>query len=400
MSIPDSTSSGDQQGSRSTRGRPRNWRPRPRLLLFVAIPVATAVALGGASVVSSWQSAVADQRSEVLASMSTKVCELAFRIEAERDTIVWYISASPGGRASQLSGHSDASAKGESDQMLQVIQLQVRYADPWVKTVAAGVAAVGSGYPRVVQLDARAVAAHLLTLPSLRRQALTTQVPALEVIAEYGDLLNLLLTLDDQVVLSSGDQQLTSTARTIGTISRYENEEAVQRAIVMYGLISHTLNSALLSLLTASMANQRAELTEFQNFATTSQAVMFSKLLDASLEDRAVSDEQDLIKNTNRLASLPIVGEEWWGAISDAINATHRFEEILANSAVDRARALRERAIISAIVIGGIILLVLLFSVFFTVFVWRSMAEPPRRLNSAKRWRQPRGDLGADVAGA
>ncbi len=356
MSNPDSTGSGDQQGSRSTRSRVRNWRLRPRLLrprllLFIAIPTGTAVALGGASIVSSWQSAVADQRSEALASLSTKVCQLAFQIETERDTIVWYISAGPDGRASQLSGHSYAPAKQASDDYLQVIQQRVYLVGPWIKAVAAGVAGVGSGYPRIVQLDARAVAAELRTLPNLRHQALSTQIPATDVIEEYGNLVNVLLALDDQVALSSSDPRLTSTARTMATISRYENEAAVQRAIVMYGL------------------------TAF--------------------------DEQELINNTNRLASLPVVGLDWWESISSAIYATHRFEETLATSAVDRARALRERAIISAIVIGGIILLVLVFSLFLTVIVGRSMIEPPRGLNSAKRWRQPRrSDLGADVAGA
>jgi len=175
----------------------------------------------------------------------------------------------------------------------------------------------------------------------------------------------------------------------------------MQRAIVMYGLKAHNLNPAMLGQLTASMADQRADFAEFQYFATPSQVAMFNSLLAASRDDRAMSDEQDVLSNTKRLASLPFAAADWWRAMSTAVNATHRFEAALANSAVDRARVLRERAIISAVVIGGIILLVLVFSLLLTVFVWRSLADRPRGLNSAKRWRQRRrGGLRADVAGA
>lgn len=401
MPISDSIGTGDQQGSRWTRGGLRSWRLRPMLLLFVAVSTGAVLVLGGASLVSSWQSAVADQRSEALASLSAKVSQLAFQIEAERDTIVWYISAGPGGRAGHLGGHNVPSAKQASDDLLLVVRQQEHYADSWVKSVTAGAAGVGSGYSRSVQAGAQAVVTELRALPSLRLDALTTHVPATVVIGEYDNLVQTLLALDDQVARSSTDPQVISTARSMVMIARQADELAVQRAIVMYGLNAHNLTPAMLRQLTASIAKQGADLTEFKDFATTRQVTEFNSLMAASLEDRALSDEQIFVSNTKRLASLPIVGADWWGTISSAIKATHRFEETLANSAAGRARILRNRAITSAVVIGGIILLVLVFSLFLTVLALRSMADRPRRLNSAKRWRQPRrGGLGADIAGA
>lgn len=85
----------EQPGARTTGRLLRNWRVRSRLVLLIAIPTATAVALGGVSIVTSWRSAVADQRTQVLASVSTKITNLAFQIESERDAIVWYIAAGP-----------------------------------------------------------------------------------------------------------------------------------------------------------------------------------------------------------------------------------------------------------------------------------------------------------------
>jgi hypothetical protein len=84
---------GDQQQANPQGRMLRNWRVRSRLVLLITIPTATAVALGGASIISSWQSAIDDQRTEVLANMSTKITQLAYQLEAERDAIVWYIAA-------------------------------------------------------------------------------------------------------------------------------------------------------------------------------------------------------------------------------------------------------------------------------------------------------------------
>jgi signal transduction histidine kinase len=360
----------------------RNWRVRSRLVLLIAIPTATAVALGGVSIVSSWQSALADQRTEVLASLSTHVTQLAFQVEAERDAIVWYIAAGLSGRAGRLAGHQSHDERTASFDQLTFANQQIGYTKPWVKTVDADLSQIGSGYPQVVQQDARAVVSSLSSLPGLRSQALSTQIAASGVIKEYAPIINVLLAFDDQVALSSSDPQLTSTARALATISGYENEDSVQRAIVMYGLTSGSLNSDLTSLLSASVANQQADYTEFQNFATTAQISVFNNLLAASLEDKVTGDESDVLANPDAVSSLPIVNTDWWGAVSDAILATHNFEEYLANGAVVRAKELRKRAIISVMIVGIVILLVLLVSLLFTVFVGRSMVRPLRRLRA------------------
>lgn len=362
-------------------------RLRSKLLLFVAIPTGAAVALGGASVASSWQSAAADQRSETLASLSIKVSHLAFEIETERDTIVWYIAAGPDGREGQLTAHPVASVKQASDGQLEVVRQQERFADLWVKTVQASAADLGSAYSRGVQAGAQAVVAVLRDLPGLRRQSLDTHLPATQVVEDFDKVVGVLLALDDQVALSSADPQFASTARAMVAIARQEDEYSVQRAIVMYGLVAQHLNPDMLDELDASIANQKADLTQFQNFGATSQVEMFNASQATTLEDRAVADEQEVIKNTSQIARLPIVPTDWYGSVSDVIAANQKFEETLAASAVDRAKAMRERAIISADVIGGVILLVLLFSLVLGVFIWRSDGEPGRSM-LAKRRRQ------------
>ena len=342
--------------------------------MLIAIPTGAALALGGSSIAGSFQNAAADQRSETLASLSAKVIQLAFQVESERDAIVTYIAAGANGRASKLSGHASAA----SGDQLQIVQQQFTFTAPWLKAVTAGVAGFESGYSPAVRSVARAVATRLHNLPNLRNLALDTQVAAADVIGDYDVLVSQLLAFDDQVPLNSDDPQLISTARGLAAISRYVSEESVQRAIVMYGLTSGALTSGMFTEFTASMANQKADLTEFENFATASQLAMFSESLASSLADRVQGDEEAFSQNVNRIAGAAIVPNDWYGATTDVMTVIHKYEETLANSTVERARALHDRAVTSALVVGGILVLVLIFSVLFAMYVGRFMPERRR----------------------
>ena len=353
---------------------------RSKPLLFIAIPVVAVIALGGVSVASSWRGAAADQRSETLASLSTKVNQLAAEVEAERDAIIWYIAAGPDGRTGQIEGHVTPADKAKSAAQLQIVEQQERYTEPWVKTVTASLAGFGSGYPLGVQAVARSVTSALRNLPQLRNVALRTQIPAASVLAEYGGLVSTLLNFNDEVARIGSDPQFTSAADAMTAIARVEYEDSVQRAIVMYALTAGTINPVLLDQYNASTADQKADISEFQNFATPSQAEMFSSVLARSLDDRVQSDEQTFIQNTNRVTSTHIVPEDWYGSISSVINANLKFGQAMATAAVDRAKALHERAIVSALVVGGIILAVLLFSLIFALYIGRSMTGPRRPL--------------------
>jgi signal transduction histidine kinase len=356
----------------------RNWRVRSRLVLLIAIPTATAVALGGVSIVGSWRSAVANQRTETLASLSTKVTTLAFNIEAERDQIVTYIAAGTGGRAGQGAKHQSDDSKAQ----LQVVHQQFTFTAPWVQVVKHDVAQIGSGYPAAVQGAAGAVLAGLRTLPSLRNLALDSQVAASDVITDYGNLIETLLTFDDQVALSSGDAELSSTARALDAISRAENEDSIQRAIVMYALTNKAFPSGLLTQLNGSLADLNADLTDFGHFATTDQQTAYGKALAQSLQDRVHGDEGAIIEHSNDVSLAAIVPSDWYGAMTDEIGNVHGFEESLASAAVTRSKQLRQQAIFSAIAVGTLILLVLVLSLLFTVFVGRSMVRPLRRLRA------------------
>jgi signal transduction histidine kinase/outer membrane murein-binding lipoprotein Lpp len=371
----------------------RNWRVRSRLVLLIAIPTATAVALGGVSIVGSWRSAVANQRTETLASLSTKVTRLANQIEAERDAIVWYIAAGDNGRAftflkppgkaaSSAVAATYADEQTASASQLQIVHQQFTFTGPWTRAVDDGVSQITSGYPAAVQAAAAAVKSKLGTLDGLRDLSLHSLIAASTVIQDYGDLVSTLLSFDDQLALSSNDATLTSTARALGAISRSEYEDSVQRAVVMYALTSGSLNANLLQLYNASLANGAADFVDFKDFATTAQQSAYGQALAQSLSDRVSKDELTVGQDSSDINAAGIAALDWYGDMSDEIRKVHNFEESLASSAVDRSQALRQGAIVAAIAVGTLILLVLVLSLLFTVFVGRSMVRPLRRLRA------------------
>ena len=84
--------SGGRPTGRQSRRALKNWRVRSRLLLLIAIPTVTALALGGVRVTSAIQSALAFQRAEQRAVLAADITQLAQRLETERDQTVYYIA--------------------------------------------------------------------------------------------------------------------------------------------------------------------------------------------------------------------------------------------------------------------------------------------------------------------
>ncbi len=82
------------------------------------------------------------------------------------------------------------------------------------------------------------------------------------------------------------------------------------------------------------------------------------------------------------LKGIGIPSEEWFGNITQTIGKVRLVEETLVSEAIHRAQDLRKKAIISAIVIGGAVLIVLVIALLFTVIVGRSMVRPLRRLRA------------------
>ncbi len=361
----------------------RNWRVRSRLVLLIAIPTATAVALGGSSIVSSWRTAVDYQRVARLASLTAKITTLAYELEYERDNTVWFIALKTG-----PNGISNTNLSAAAKSQLQVVRQQYAYTNKWIGPVRSGVAATGSGYPPGVVLDAQSVQSELGFINSARRAALTAQTSPIEVIKVYQQLIDVLLAFEGQIALSSNDPQLTSTVSALSQVSRFEEEYSIQRALIVYALTVGKFAPNMFDKLKASVANQNSDKAQFDNFASSQQDGLF-KVAQAtgSLADRVNSSESTVIQyepTHTSLANIGIVPEEWFGNVTETIGKIRSVEQALVSQAVSRAQDLRKKAIISAVVIAGAVLLVLVISLLFTVVVGRSMVRRTSRSTSTR----------------
>jgi len=358
----------------------RNWRVRSRLVLLIAIPTATAVALGGSSIVSSWRTAVAYQRVAQLASLTAKITKLAYELEYERDNTVWLIALKTGPNGISNTNLSAAQSH------FQVVRQQYKYTDKWIGPVQSGVASIGSGYPPGVVLDAQSVQSQLGSIRSVRKAALTAGASPIAVIQHYTQVIDVLLAFEDQIALSSNDPQLTSTVSALSQISRFEEEYSNQRALIVYALTVGNFAPNMFEQLNASVANQKSDKAQFENFASPQQASLFNVAqASGSLADRVNSFESAVIQHQPTHTSLDQIGivpEEWFGNVTETIVKIRSVEQALVSQAVNRAQDLRKKAIISAIVIGAAVLLVLVISLLFTVVVGRSMVRPLRRLRA------------------
>src|SRR6266567_2024428 len=343
-----------------TRGRVmRNWRVRSRLVLLITIPTATAVAIGGSSIASSWRSAVADQRIAQLASLVSKVSTLSYQLQYERFDTVQFIGTKTDLQTGNLESTLSASAKDR----LRAVRQQYKYTDKWVGLVTASAAAIGSGLPPGVADDVQSVKSQLALISSVRHSALSAAsgpaasgpAAAIDVLDRYSAVISVLLAFEDEVLVTSNDPQLTATFNALSQISALENEYSVQRSIVVYAVTAGIFAPNMFDMLNASIASQKSDNARFLNFASEQQKELYKVALATG---------------------------EWFGNVRQTIGKIRGVELTLVAQATDRAQQLRKKSIILSVALGGAVLLVLIISLMFTVLVGRSMVRPLRRLRA------------------
>jgi signal transduction histidine kinase len=368
----------------------KNWRVRSRLIFLIIIPTVTAVVLGGTYIVTAVQQALAYQRVEKLANLSSDVTTLAATLENERDQTMWCVGASPTGGANCQGAPANTTAP------TSLVTQDWGLTSPWMRTVRSDSASIGAGYPAQVQQDAANIRDVLALVGPLRKAAVGTHLPVVDVMNKYTSIIDRLLAIDDNISLGSGDPALTTDVRSLNLVSLIAEEASEQRGLLEYTLAQddalstgtkYYFNPIVLSAVQSAQEEQNANLAEYDRVATPQQQALYSNTVSGSLVDSASQDEQTAIEfgvlgqslNPNELqTSLGWNGESTTGTL-DSIGAVQRS---LVAATVNRATALRQSAIITASVIGAAVLIVLLLALILTTLVGRSMVRPLRRLRS------------------
>ena len=371
-------------GLAASRRALKNWRVRSRLLLLITIPTLTSVVLGGTYIATSVQNALVYQRVETLASLSYDVTGLAAHLEDERDQTMEYIGQGANGRAGSLAG---AKAGSTASQNLSLVRQEQSLTAPWVHKVSTDSAAVGAGYPAQVQESALNVVDVLGLLDPLRTAAITTQLPAVDVMTGYTKMIDGLLSIDDDIALGSGDPALNNDVRSLNLISLIDEQASEQRGLLAYSFAQdQKFDPNVLADVQTAQEEQAANFAEYNRVATAQQVALYQSSVQGSLVDFASSYELQAIQigvAGQKLQVLPTTANQWYGAMSTGtITDIRSVEQSLVAATIARATALRRSAILTASVIGAAVLVVLLLALLLTTVVGRSMVRPLRRLRS------------------
>jgi signal transduction histidine kinase len=369
-------------GQRSWRSL-KNWRVRSRLLLLIIIPTLTAVILGGTYIVTSVENALAYQRVEQLANLSYDVTSLADHLGDERAQAMQYIGLGPGGRQGSLTGNTKDGAPAE----LTTVQQTQDLTAPWMAKVRTESAAIGAGYPTQVQAEAQGIGNVLQLVAPLRKAALTTKLPATDVMNSYTRIIDNLLAIDNNIALGSGDSSLSNDVRALNLVSLINEEASEQQGLLDYAFAQDgRWDPAALTATQQALEEQQANVTEYDQTATPQQVTLYNNTVSGSLVNFASGYEQQAIQfglDKTPLSSTFTTTTLWNGAMSTGTVADIRVvEQDLVAATISRATALRREAITTAAVTGAAVLIVLLVALGLTTLVGRSMVRPLRRLRS------------------
>jgi signal transduction histidine kinase len=372
LAPPPPAAEANQQAARAagtSRRALKNWRVRSRLILLIVIPTLTALALGGARIATSAQSALSYQRIEQLANLSSAVTGLSGRLEDERDQTTVYA-------ADQADGSPAAATQ------LAMVKKQYARTDTSVADVRRKMAAIGAAYPSQVRQDVAAVRFVLGNLPAMRYAAVKENLGPLVTIEAYASSIGYLIEVDGDIALNSGDPALGSDVRALGIVSRIEEETSEQRAILAYALAQQKFAPGLLSAFTTAEAETASDISQFTESALPSQTSLYHDTVSGGPVELADEYEQQAVTNTTSLSSIDVTEGAWYSAMSGEILKIRSVENNLVAGAVGRASALRRSAIINAIAIGAAVIIVLILALMLTSLVGRSLVRPLRRLRA------------------
>jgi signal transduction histidine kinase len=383
---------GPQPGTRQSSGQAsrralKNWRVQSRLFMLVVIPTVTAVTAGGIFIASSVEGALVNQRTLTLANLSDKITGLVQAVQNEREDTVRFIVLGSG------NGGRGAPPKSLTPSGPELALLNQDYAQcsAWAAQVEALAGGIGGAYSALAQQDAQAAVTAIGDLPAIRAAATSSQLPAQNVIDEYGTAINSLLAIESQIAVGSSDSTLAGAVRVLGLVSSMKEEASQQQAV-----LTSTLGSDLVSLrpsgfgpaqqvaITNAQAQQRGNLNEFGTAATTDQRQLFNNALSVPNVEQALAQEQQAISlasSKSPIATDPTISDAS-AALTYVVTSMRSVEQQFADSVTSRSTSLHDSAIRSVVLFSLAVVLLLGVALGSTTLIGRSMVRPLRRLRN------------------
>jgi signal transduction histidine kinase len=359
--------------SQPSRRGLKNWRVRSRLLLLIAIPTLTAVALGGIRVASSIQTASNYQRVLQLAHLNSDISNLVQQLQNERDQTAYFIAQ----------GDARASSRGGG---MQVLYAQRQDTERAAAEVAARLEQIGGSLTPLARQEAQVALDDLENLPDVRLAADQSQlIPP--IMQKYSRIVTDLLVLEQNTAQGVSDVTLVQTVAALGLVSRMKEDASQQRAILTAALVRRALDPGSRAALLTAQSDQAANDASFGLSATNAQRRLFQLSLRHSFVPLANAEEDQALSLgtspsvTTSLKTDPTTPDDFYGAMTNEMNTQlGSVQRNLVNSIIARTVQLHNAALVSALFVAIAVLLLLGLALLFTVVVVRSMVRPLQRL--------------------
>jgi signal transduction histidine kinase len=385
----------------AARSRPlslSNWPVSRRLFAVIAMALVMGLVFGGLRVASAESSAAQFGRVSQLATLGQRLTVLTQDLQDERDLTLSFLLS---GKATKLTP-----LYSQTDNAIQAVQQSA--------------SAIGSAFPANIQAQATTVLADISSsrMKDLR-SALDPKAPLgeLAVIANYGAIINDMITLADQVAQGVSDASLASDVRAFNGLALAKEQASQQRALLNYTFSTRAgpndgnvqVDANTLPALQLASDNEFTDESAFQTAATADEQAFLTNTLSspAAVTDVAYAQELELsiFSNVGATPAVSLLGDVqqgigpqagkppvgpfktltqgqrvWDAGTTDQINGMQATENLIAGNILNRANQLqsgaRQSALITGIITGVVLLLVLLAA----LLVARSLVLPLRRL--------------------
>ncbi|NRQ34397.1 HAMP domain-containing protein [Nonomuraea sp. NN258] len=340
-----------------------NWRVRSRLVALIVVPTAVAVGLGGLNVVTSLADASGYQTLREVAELSEQIGAVTHELSFERDQTALYI------------------AQGRPEDRLPQLRTTYSSVDNLIGEAKRRADVIADTHGDAV----RPVLRRLQEIKSLRDTA-AGKIQPLPLIQKYSQIISALLQFHDQVGQVAVDDEVSHSASAMAAISRAKVQASKQRGILASALDKKAFDSGELDALTAAKAQEESEEALFATLATLDQLELYRN----TVVGRDV-DQTDLFRlramaqsAESRPLSIGVRPDKdvstWFDVSTGKIDALRSVEKTLASSVILRARGLEDAANRSALISGGLILLLLIVVLAIISLIARSLIRPLRKL--------------------
>ena len=354
-----------------------NWRVRWRLAALIAVPLLTAVVLGGLTIsrnVSNWQ---ATGRVQHLAQLNSAVVKYIQAVEDERD----YSVASTANRSS-------FSAR------LRTAQRVTDGAAAEVAALADGIT-VGDGYQLVAVQAANAVQVGAETLPLVRRTVADPGFPSAAIMQVYTvNIIQPANTFTSIVGNEASSTDLRRDVTALGALLQVEDATSVQRAIMLRAVSfpQPSLSSDDAASLQQARQQEVADLANFNASVDLAEQQNYSNTVTGPPVDGAATQESlalELLPFASSAHPLtPANARALTPAnVNDDMSFTFGKVRLVADELTGNISTLantsRTNASTGLLVTSLVTLLLLLLVLLIFTMVARSLTRPLRKLVSA-----------------